>query len=383
MSSESFNRIEINLAALLHNYRCIVERAGSGVRVMTVVKADGYGHGMVAVARALAAAGVNTFGVADVEEGIELRQSGIVGDITVLLGAPVSAVGKLVRYKLTPVVYDPEVMEAYEKKLHGSDSLLAVHLKVDVGMGRLGILAAEVDDFLIRLQGCAHLKLTGVLSHFPMADDPDSDVTGRQLQLFKDIVAGVEKQYGSGTIQHIANSAALAYDPATHLDMIRPGISLYGYHADGIDGPGARRYPLDLQPVMSFKTRVIQVKELEAGSGVSYGHTFVAGRRTRIAVLPVGYGDGYCRALSNRAWVLVNGKRAPVRGRICMSLCMVDITDADPGRQVAAGDEVVLMGRQGGEQITADEVAAWMDTISYEVLCLFGSRTRREYVYHG
>ncbi len=381
MSIKSLNRVEVDLASLRHNYQSIVERTGEGVKVMAVVKADAYGHGMVAVARELADAGVNTFGVAEVEEGILLREEGVEGDIVVLLGAPACSVADMVRFDLTPVVYDPDLIDTYNRKLCEAECVLDIHLKVDVGMGRLGILPGQVDDFLTRLQNCSQLRLTGVMSHFPLADEPGSELTGKQLCRFERILHKIDQQQGQ-PVNHIANSAALAYDSATHLDMVRPGISLYGCHPDGIDGPGARRAPLDLRPVMSFKSRILQVKEVESGVGISYGHTFVTCRSTRLAVLPVGYEDGYLRVLSNQAQVLINGRRAPVCGRVCMNACMVDITDIDPDRQVRAGDEVVLMGRQGSEQITADEVAGWMQTITYEVLCLFGNSNRREYIYN-
>jgi alanine racemase len=380
MSVKSLNRVEIDLAALRHNYQSIVARTGKGVKVMAIVKADAYGHGMVAVAKVLAGAGVSTFGVAEVEEGVLLREEGVEGDIVVLLGAPACSVPDMVRFSLTPVVYDLDLMDTYNKELCEDQSVLDIHLKVDVGMGRLGILPGQVDDFLTRLQEFSQLRLTGVMSHFPLADEPGSELTRKQLSQFGNILQKIDGRYPGQPVTHIANSAALAYDFATHLDMVRPGISLYGCHPDGIDGPGARQAPLDLRPVMSFKSRILQVKEVDAGYGISYGHTFVTSRHARLAVLPVGYEDGYLRVLSNKAQVLINGQRAPVCGRVCMNACMVDITDIDPDRQVKAGDEVVLMGRQGNEEITADEVAEWMKTISYEVLCLFGSRNRRKYV---
>jgi alanine racemase len=222
----------------------------------------------------------------------------------------------------------------------------------------------------------------GILSHFPIADEPDgSDKTLQQFSVFQDILAKLQNNTSEKHVSHIANSAALVYFPATHLDMVRPGISLYGCYPDASPARGlALQPPLELRPVMSFKTKVIQVKEVKTGCGISYGHTFVTSRPSRFAVLPVGYANGYLRSLSNKAQVLINGRRAPVCGRVCMNACLVDITDLGP---VQTGEEAVLMGRQGPENITADEIGDWMGTISYEVLCLFGSSNERKYVNRG
>jgi alanine racemase len=202
--------------------------------------------------------------------------------------------------------------------------------------------------------------------------------TQEQLSHFRNVLAKLKTKEVGSVVAHIANSAALIYFPATHLDMIRPGISLYGCYPDASPARAKTAVPtLQLQPVMSFKTRVVQIKELEAGCGISYGHTFVTRRKSRIAVLPVGYADGYLRKLSNRAEVLIGGRRAPVCGRVCMNATLVDVTDLPP---IHTGDEVVLLGRQGDAKITADEIAQWMETISYEILCLFGSFNERVFI---
>ncbi|MCF6289966.1 MAG: alanine racemase [Desulfobacterales bacterium] len=378
MTSFALNRVEIDLAALAANYAVVRETVGSGVRVMAVVKADAYGHGMVRVARTLAAAGARTFGVAEVEEGMALRGAGVPGEIVVLLGGPLESVAEMVGNQLTPVVFDIDTLAELSQRARALDAVLDVHLKVDVGMGRLGIMPAEVQGFVRQLTALPGLRLTGVLSHLPAADDPAADQnTSTQLRCFQEVLAGLEQKNGVGPVTHIANSAALLYHQPARLDMVRPGISLYGYYPDGAAGIGAAT--VKLRPVMRFKTRVLQVKEVPAGAGISYGHTFVTRRPTRLAVLPVGYDDGYLRRLSNRAQVLIHGQRAPVRGRVCMNACMVDITDLDDAAAVRPGDEVVLIGPQGGELISADELAGWLETISYEVLCLIGSRNQRFY----
>lgn len=378
MTSFALNRVVIDLAALAANYGVVQETVGSGVRVMAVVKADAYGHGMVRVARTLAAAGARTFGVAEVEEGMALRGAGISGEIVVLLGGPLESVAEMVRNQLTPVVFDINALAELSQRARALDAVLDVHLKVDVGMGRLGIMPDEVEGFVRQLTALPGLRLTGVLSHLPAADDPAADQsTSAQLTRFQEVLAGLGEKNGTGPVTHIANSAALLYHHSARLDMVRPGISLYGYYPDGVTGITAST--ARLQPVMQFKTRVLQVKEVPAGTGLSYGHTFVTDRSTRLAVLPVGYDDGYLRKLSNRAQVLIHGQRAPVRGRVCMNACMVDITDLDDAATVRPGDEVVLMGQQGRESIIADELADWLETISYEVLCLIGSRNQRFY----
>jgi alanine racemase len=350
MEALPFNRVEIDIAALQDNFKSIQLTVGQQVRVMAVVKSDAYGHGLVACAQAIYLAGGRTFGVAEVWEGVALRRSGLQGEIVVLLGGSPESYDEIIKHKLTPVVYDVEFITGLSNAAAGKNTEVRVHLKVDVGMGRLGVLPAEVESYVSLIRRLPGISLSGLLK---------------------------TKEAGS-VVAHIANSAALLYFPDTRLDMIRPGISLYGYYPDASPARAKTAAPiLKLQPVMSFKTRVVQIKELGAGCGISYGHTFVTRRKSRIAVLPVGYADGYLRKLSNRAEVLIGGRRAPVCGRVCMNATMVDITELPPAH---TGDEVVLLGRQGDAVITADEIAKWMDTISYEVLCLIGTFNERVYI---
>ena len=379
MKPFSFNRVEIDIAALQNNFYTIQQTVNPSVRIMAVVKSDAYGHGMIACARGLYLAGARTFGVAEVWEGVALRRAGLQGEIVILLGGVPETYDEIIAYNLTPVVYDIEFITGLSHSAARKNTAVKVHLKVDVGMGRLGVLPSEVESYASLINRLPALSLAGILSHFPVADASEAlDTTRRQLSLFKEVLARLKAKKSDAVVAHIANSAALLYFPEAHLDMIRPGISLYGYFPDGSPVRAKKAVPsVKLQPVMSFKTRVVQVKELEAGSGISYGHTFITRRKSRIAVLPVGYADGYLRKLSNRAEVLIRGRRAPVCGRVCMNATMVDITDLPP---VDVGDEVVLMGRQGEEEISADEIAQWLETISYEVLCLFGSSNERFYL---
>lgn len=379
MEAHSFNRVEIDIAALQHNFQSIQQTIGQQVSVMAVVKSDAYGHGLLACAQAIYQAGGRTFGVAEVWEGVALRRSGLQGDIVILLGSSPESYGEIIKYKLTPVVYDVDSITRLSDIAARRNAEVSVHLKVDVGMGRLGVLPAEVESYVSLIRRLPFLSLSGLLSHFPVADDPGaSALTREQLLDFNNILARLKTKKAEPLVTHIANSAALIYFPESHLDMIRPGISLYGYYPDASPARAKTAAPiLQLQPVMSFKTRVIQIKELDAGCGISYGHTFVTRRKSRIAVLPVGYADGYLRKLSNRAEVLIGGRRAPVCGRVCMNATMVDITDLPP---VHTGDEAVLMGQQGDAVISADEIAKWMETISYEVLCLFGTFNEKVYL---
>lgn len=369
----SFNTVEIDLAALQNNYRAVCQKVGAKVKVMVVVKSDAYGHGLVHTALALARAGAEIFGVAEVKEGIRLRQAGIKGEIVVLLGVSQDNFDAVFQHRLSPVVFDRENLHGLAKKAAKLEKRLDVHLKVDTGMGRLGILPEETESFVHEINDMEMVDVAGFMSHFPLADAPDAAPTLDQCHRFNEIVDTIPGLKGIGLDLHIANSAALLQYPETYLDMVRPGIILYGCAPDQrFVGEGMESF----SPVMRFITRVIQIKEVPEGQGLSYGHIHITERPTRIAVLPVGYADGYLRCLSGKAEVLVHGQRVPVLGRICMNACMVDITDID---HIAVGDEVVLMGSQGDEQIHAEEIAQWMNTIDYEVLCLIGSKNQHIY----
>lgn len=367
----SRNRVRVSRRALQHNYTYIKARVGDGVEVMAMVKGDGYGHGMREAADAFAAAGCRTFGVAELVEAVELRRSGCPGAIYVMLGFEPDEAGLFFDHDLTPVVFRDQDILSLSKTAVQRDREIGVHLKVDCGMGRLGLLPDEVTEFVERIEALPGISLAGIMAHFPEADNRDAVSNQQVYATYERLCSGLGPRFKG--IRHIANSGAALHFPAMTCDMVRAGIALYGYYPDGSGGP-ARQGDSGLQPAMTFATRVIQVRELPAGSGISYGHTFTTTRPARIAVLPVGYEDGYLRDLSNRGEVLIRGRRAPVRGRVCMNLCMVDVSDI---AGVQAGDEVVLLGEQGEEAITADEIAGWMQTISYEVLCLFGNNNSR------
>lgn len=370
METPSWNRVEIDLGALRHNFRQVRKLVGPGVGILAVVKADAYGHGLVPAAQAFAEAGATAFGVAEVEEGVRLRQAGITGQIVIMLGVDRQGAAEAVAHDLTPVVYTLEALEALAAQAARSGCRKGVQIKVDVGMGRFGLLPHELEPFLVTLRRFPALYLAGIASHFPKADAEDDAITEEQYRVFQELLAGIQGA-GDGRIIHAANSATLLRYPGMRCDMVRPGISLYGcYPAAWLQ----QASDLDLRPVMRFVTTVLQVKEVPAGQGISYGHRYVTDRPTRLAVLPVGYADGYLQRMTGKAEVLLAGQRAPVRGMICMNACMVDVTEI-PG--VKAGDEAVLLGRQGAGEISAEEIARWSDTINYEILCLFGSCNRQ------
>ncbi len=372
MGTPSWNRVEVDRAALRHNFRQVRHLVGPAVDILAVVKADAYGHGLIPAAQAFAEAGATSFGVAEVEEGVQLRQAGITGQIVVMLGVDHKGAAEAVAHDLTPVVYTLEAMEALAACAAKAGCRKGVQIKVDVGMGRLGLLPRELEPFLAALRRFPNLFLAGIASHFPKADAEGDAITEEQYGLFQELLTRVHNS-GEGRIIHIANSATLMRYPEMRCDLVRPGISLYGcYPSDWL----CRASVLDLRPVMRFATTVLQVKEVPAGQGISYGHRYVTERPTKLAVLPVGYDDGYLRRMTGKAEVLLAGQRAPIRGMICMNACMADVTDI-PG--VKAGDTAVLLGCQGAGEIRAEEIARWSETINYEILCLFGSCNRQVY----
>ncbi|MDR2550476.1 MAG: alanine racemase [Desulfobulbus sp.] len=369
---ESLNRVEISRSALIHNFQVCRQLAGEAA-ILPLVKADGYGHGMIDCARIFASQGAAAFGVAEAIEGVRLREAGITQPILVLVGVVPHTLPAIVNARLTPVVPDATILPALSRLAGASDSELGVHLKVDAGMGRQGTLPADFRDLVRAVLATPHLRLDGVMAHFPLADDRQSDNSADVLRTFQQTTAMLADFNCGKCCLHLANSGGLFYVAGARLDMVRPGIALYGYYPDGAAGAATAPSPR-LRPAMRYATRIIQMRRVPAGSGLGYSHLFTTAKPSTIAVLPVGYANGYLRNLTGRAEVLVGGRRAPVVGRISMNLTLADVTDL-PEPQV--GDEVVLLGRQGQEEIAADEIAGWMETISYEVLCLFGQLNAR------
>jgi alanine racemase len=372
---KSLNQVTISRSALEHNYLICQQLAG-GAAILPLVKADGYGHGQLDCARIFAELGAAAFGVAEAVEGERLRKAGITQPILVLAGTLASTLPSLVEADLTPVLVDASFVSELSRLAGKLGRNVGVHIKLDAGMGRQGVLPEEFATAVQAVQRAEHVHLAGVMAHFPMADERQSESSAEVLRTFIATTEQLRQLIPEKCCLHLANSGGLFYVAGALFDMVRPGIALYGYYPDGAAGRAAAEPPL-LQPVMRFTSRVLQVRQVPEGKGLGYSHLYTTSRPTTLAVLPVGYEDGYLRSLSNRGAVLINGQRAPVVGRVSMNLTLVDITGLGT---VQAGDEVVLLGRQGQEEITADDIATWMETISYEVLCLFGNLNERHLV---
>ena len=357
---------EIDINSLKSNFLHVKKLIGNDTGIMSIVKADAYGHGAVPVSTALfELCGSQMFGVATVDEGLELRESGIKAPILVLAGITPNEAKTVVKCGLTPTIYSLLSASALNRCAGDLGVQVGYHLKIDTGMTRLGARIEELPGLMDELLCLKNLRMDGLFSHFANADMELVDYTMRQIRIFKDIHsiinhAGVFPKY-----LHMANSSAIQRFPASHFNLVRPGIMLYG---SGID------QKVNLSPVMKLKTRVIQIKKVPPGIPVSYGGTFVTKRPTVIAILPIGYADGYMRSLSNRAKVSTKGCSVPVVGKVCMDFTIIDVTDV-PG--IKEDDEVVLFGN---EFVHVEDVAGWADTISYEILSITGKRVRRVYV---
>lgn len=361
---------EIDLVALSANLRAIRNRVGARP-ILAVVKANAYGHGAAGIARALLRDGVESLGVAIPEEGIELRQAGVSAPILVLGGFAPEQADLLLQHRLVPAVFRPDQIEALSRAASRRGAAAPVHVKVDTGMGRLGVPAGDVPAFAALLAQAPSIRVTGAFSHLAVADDPQDPFTRRQIDLFREAVEALRGRGLAPEEIHLANSAAIMDHPPAWLSLVRPGLVLYGYP------PSPEVTPLPVQPVLSLKTRIIYMKDVPAGTSLGYGRTFVASRTARVASLALGYDDGLPRLASNRGHVLVRGRRAPIAGRISMDLTTVDVTDI-PG--AALGDEVIVIGSSGEESIGAERVASWAGTIPWEVLCGIGSRVPRLFV---
>lgn len=361
---------EVDLDALRHNLGVVRSMVRPGTRVLAAVKGDAYGHGAVTCARALEAAGVDAFGVALVEEGAQLRAAGVRVPVLCLGGVGRYGAEAAVEHGLTPVVYDEGDAARLDAAAERSGTPLRIHVKVDTGMGRLGVPLHEWGRFLDRLANFRWLHVEGMLTHFAASEALDATFTLEQGRRFREAVAEARRRGVRPEVLHTCNSGGVMTRPELHLDLVRPGIMLYGVapaaHLQGV---------APLRPVMRVRTQVLFVKDLPRGASVSYGRTFITPRRSRVATLPVGYADGYPRLLSNRGEVLVRGRRCPVVGVVCMDLVMVDVTDVP--EPVESGDEVVLLGGQGEARVTAEELAAHAGTIAYEILCGFSERVPR------
>lgn len=365
----------IDLDAITENIRRIRQRIGPRVKLLAVVKADAYGHGMIHTARTAVAAGVDQFGVANLDEGRALRQAGVDTPVLVMGASLAEQVSELIHYRLTPMVCAIDLAQALATQARSNGIRHPVHIKVDVGMGRLGVPLDQAVPFIREVNRCAGLFVEGLFTHFPCADEADKSVTRAQTTAFRILLGELDHLKIRPPVAHAANSGALLDHPDSHFDMVRPGLILYGYYPSK-----AASRTIPFQPSLTWKTRVVFLKKVPAGTGLSYGLTYVTPRETVVATLPVGYEDGYVRALSNRGSVLIAGKRAPVIGRVCMDQIMVDVT-AIP--DVTVGDEVILIGRQKNAQISVETFAERLGTVPNEIVCQIDKRVPRVYLRDG
>ena len=357
----------IDLSILRENVRLIRESLPPKTLLMAVVKADAYGHGIVLVARNALCAGASWLAVARTDEGILLREAGVKAPILVLGAASGPEIRDSVRYDLTLTVTDPRMVHAVQRHASAQEKTGLIHIKLDTGMGRIGIRSEdEVHEMLAAVNACPNVGLTGVFTHFADADGVFDAYTMTQLERFQQLTALMPES----VIRHCANSAAIHRYPHAAFDMVRAGISMYGY-------PPVQT-TLPIQPVMDWRTAVTYVKTIQAGEKVSYGCTFEAERPMQVATVACGYGDGYHRCASGKAQVVIHGVRCNVIGRICMDQMMVDVSAVD---EVVPGDEVILIGADGDEEITADELGRWSNTISYEVLLAATERVHRRWIH--
>ena len=373
--------VEINLESFKHNLQTLKNILGPGIKILAVVKADAYGHGAVPCAKAALEAGADYLGIGIIQEGIELRQSGITAPIIVLGSIFSHEVEELITHDLSTILCTQELAESISDCAGIKRKIIPVHIKVDTGMGRLGVPRENLPRLAKEVLQLKHLRLEGICTHLSSADEENPDFTKEQLNLFDTCLKNLKKKGLSLPIIHCANTSGLLRFPQSHYDMVRPGIILYGALPSLNLKPVQDDLVLEkklsgFKPVMAWKTRIIQINSFPKGSPLSYGRTHETNRDSRIATLPLGYADGLQRCLSNKMEVLVRGKRVPQLGTICMDMCLVDVTDI-PGIQ--AGDEVVLIGTQGDECITVENMARWSGTISYEILCTVGKRVPRIY----
>ena len=377
--------VEVDLEAIRHNVRVFRGLIKPPTRLMAVVKADGYGHGAVAVANAAKAAGADAFAVATVDEGVRLREAGIAEPILILAQPPITSIPLLVQHEIMPSVYDLEFLARLGQAAINAGVEARYHLAVDTGMSRIGVLASEVVEFMRVAERLGGIHLDGVFTHFATADLTSGWDFTLQSKRFRDAVAALRAAKVNPGCVHCANTPATVLHPEVHYDMIRLGVSMYGLHA-----APTTEGRIDIRPAMSVKARVTRAIRPGVGEGVGYGMTYrVARPSTQIATLPLGYADGLHRCLSNKMEVLYGGQRWRQVGNICMDQCMVEVESEIAlvrGRSVKPieeGDEVVIVGAQGDERITLDELAERAGTINYELACDFGMRLPKVYLNAG
>ncbi len=366
------NRVSIHLSALIHNLRQTRSLLNESARIMGIVKSDAYGHGLLPVSETLEKCNVDCLGVAHLHEALQLRENGIKLPIVILCGIQTrDECREVVKKDLIPVIFDPEIAETLAQESVRLGKSTDIQLKVDTGMGRLGIASEEISLFIRRIIDLKGLELKGLMSHLSSADEIKGNFTDIQIKRFQKVI-NIGRQMGLELpSNNLANSAGIMCHKKSQFDLARPGIMLYG----GLPSPDFKA-PVHLKPVMHFRGMILQVRDLPDQTPVSYGRTYHTKGPCRVAILSAGYGDGLPRNMSNRGNVIISGRKVPVIGKICMNLTICDITGLD---DVASGDEVIFLGTQGREMITGDDIARCVDTISYDIFCSMGQRNKKEY----
>jgi alanine racemase len=359
---------EIDLKNLCHNFRQIKSMLQADTKIMVCVKADAYGHGLIPVSKKLVSCGVDYLGVASIDEGISLREAGISLPILILGLILKKDIQPVFEHKLTTTVCDLELAVALNNKAKLLGGPINIHIKVDTGMGRIGVLHQDAHDLVRKIYKLKYINIEGIFTHFAFAD-MNRKFTLYQIDLFNRLIDKLDKEDIRVSLIHAANSMGVIGYKNSHFNMVRPGLIVYGLCPK-------EKLKTNLKPVLSLKTKVLFVKRLPKGYGVSYGHDYITRKDTTVVTLPIGYGDGYPRNLSNCAPVLIGGKRFKISGRICMDQIMVDVGNS----RVKLGDEAVLIGSQGKNKISAEELSSLAGTIPYEIVCGLGSRVPRIYV---
>jgi len=369
------NWVEIDLDAIAFNCQQIKKWIGEKTELMAVIKGNAYGHGIVMAAKTALENGATRFAAARVDEGVVLRQAGIDAPVLVLGYVPAEEMETVVKWRITPPIMHWHTAKAVSEISSSQGVVTPVHVKVDTGMGRFGLLPDEVVDFVKRLITLPSIRLEGLYTQFAVADEADKTYTYKQFEIYKGVLKDLEEAGIHIPIRHVCNSAATLNFPEMHLDMVRCGTAIYGNYPSPVTD-----HSIPLRPAMSLKSRVGRIRTLPAGSSISYGRAYTTTRPTTVALVPIGFGDGFSRQLSNKGSVLIRGKRAPIVGRVCMDQCIVDVSGIP---EVQQDDEVVLFGRQDGAEITAEEIASLMDSINYVVLAAVSARVPRVYLKAG
>lgn len=368
---------EVDLDAIAHNIKEIRKITNPNAGIMAVVKADAYGHGFLEVTRTLLENGADRLAVAVLREGVQLRSRGVKVPILILGASGEETVEDLINHNIMPSVFTYEFAKALSYEAEKQEKVTKIHIKIDTGMSRIGFLAGDNNDEIVeeilRISRLPYIEIEGIFSHFATSDEADGEYTLLQYNRFMDVCNMLEGRGLHIPIKHICNSAGIMMYPQMHLDMVRPGVILYGmYPSDEVD-----KKRLSLIPAMTLKSTITHIKEVEAGRGVSYGREYITDKTTKIATVPIGYADGYLRKLASEGKMIVHGEKVPIIGRICMDQCMIDVTNV---HNIDKGDEVIIFGRKG---VTADDLARWLETINYEVSCVIGKRIPRIYTKNG